>query len=351
MFISTKNTPLMKLHDNINQKSNMSNSSQNSKTYFILNNTWNIFYYVFRIFGVYPCIRDEENNELKPRSTFCIWAQYICTYLIVNSIFTWIPASYIAFIETTPNEYQENLYDIIFQSNITAMAMICNFANYSFLCLFCLHNLRNLSIGLSEFQNYFNSHTQIILNEEKITAHMQKQHLYTLMYVLVNCCGLTLFYIFVSLELNLSLVSAILYIFGSLITTVPWVIPIMYFILIYFELITFLSTWCAWIKNVQDDYSFIKETKIFIDGLDLINNIFSHFLFSIVSAFLVFLVIIAYNLFATLWDRNDFNSWQFYTMASVLHLFTFIILLYVLCTLSESMAKKVKLQHFKLFTY
>ena len=171
----------------------MSNSSQNSETYFILNNTWGIFYYVFRIFGVYPCGRDEENNSFKPRSTFCIWAHYICTFLIVNVIFVCIPASYIAFVETTPKEWLENVFHVFFQSNTTAIALICNHAVYSSLGLICLYELKNLSIGLSKFQNYFNSHTQIIIDEEKITAQMKKQFLYTLLYVLVTHCGATFF--------------------------------------------------------------------------------------------------------------------------------------------------------------
>lgn len=324
----------------------MSNLSQNSKTYFILNNTWSIFYYVFRMFGVYPCGRDEENNGFKPRSTFCIWAHYICTFLIVTIIFVWIPHSYIALVEMTPNEYLENMSHLMSQSNTTAIAWICNMAIYSNLGLICLYKLRNLSIGLSEFQNYFNSHTQIILNKEKITAHMKKLHLKTLLFVLVIYCGVIFFCMFVLLEWNLSLISAILYIFGNVISVVPYYTPIMYFILIYLEIITFLSIWCDWIRNVQSDNSFIKEAKTFIDGLDLINNIFSHFLFWITSALLFQLVIIAYSTFAYLWDRNNLHSWQFYAIASVLHLFSYIFLLYVLCTLSEGIAKKVKLKHF-----
>ena len=337
----------MKLHDHMKRKPNMYNSSQ--KTYFILNNTWNIFYYFFRIFGVYPCVRDKENNELKPRSTFCIWIHFISTYLIMNIIFNWIPASYIAFLETTPNQFQENLNDIVFQSNITAMATICNFTNYSFLCLFCLHNLRNLSIGLSEFQNYYNNHAQVRLNEDKITAHVKTQHSYTLLNILVVYCGLILLYTFVSFELklnlNLSLVSTILYIIGPLISTLPSFMPMLYFILIYFEITIFLSIWCDSIENGQYDKFLIKEVKIFIDGVDLISKIFSRFLFWFTSALLFQLVMHAYFLFATFWDRNNFHLWQFNTPAFVLMTLSFISLLYGLCTFSESLAKKVKYFH------
>ena len=323
----------------------MSNLSvfPNTRTYFILNNTWNIFYYVFRSFGVYPCVRDEEHNSLKPRSTFRIWVHFICTSFIVNTIFAWTPMFYIVFVEMTPNEYLEKISHVMFHSKTTAIVMICNFGVYFYLGLYGLSKLRNLSIGLSEFQNYFNSHSQIVLNEEKITAHMKKQHLYTILIFMVACCGLTFFNIFVSLELKLSLVLTIIHIIGAVVSCVSLTLPIMYFILIYFEIIIFLSSWYDWIETALSDNSFIKEAKIFIDGLNLINNIFSHFLFSIISAFLVFLVIIAYNLFATLWDRNNFYLWQFHATSSVLNLFSLILLLYVLCTLSESIAKKVKL--------
>ena len=348
--ISTKKTPLMTLQDHIYQhQSNMSNSSQKSKTYFILNNTWNTFYYFFRIFGVYPCVQDEENNSLKPRSIFCIWAHFICTFLIVNTIFVCIPVSYIIFEETTPNLFLEHLYDVHFQNGTSAIAMICNFAIYSNLGFLCLHKLRILSVGLSDFQNYYNNHSQIILNEEKITSQLKKLHFYTLLYVFMVYCGVILMNIFISFELklnlNLSLVSTILYIFGTLISTIPSVMPILYFILIYFEIIIFLSIWCDCIKNVLLDNSLIKEANIFIGGLDLISKIFSHFLFWITFALLFHMVMMSYYTFATFWDRNNFHFWQFHTMASVLFVLSTVIILYELCTFSESMAKKVKLRH------
>ena len=318
--------------------------SLNSKTYFILNNTWNIFNYVFRIFGVYPCVRDEENNCLKPRSTFCIWAHFICTNLIMNQYFIIMLVSYIESIEKTSNEFLEKIYYVYFRRGITAVAMISNVAIYTFIGFICLHKLRNLSIRLSEFQYYYNNHTQLILNEEKISAHMKKQHLYTLLFVLVWFCGLILMYISASLELNLSLVSAILYIFGTLISSLPILMAVAYFILIYIEIIIFLSIWCDSIKNIQFENSLIKEAKIFIDGLDLISNIFSSFLFWITFASLLELVIYSYSTFATFWDRNNFHLWQFYIMAIMLMVLSFMIALYGLCTFSESMAKKVKLQ-------
>merc|ERR1712218_618409 len=104
--------------------------------------------------------------------------------------------------------------------------MICNFGVYFYLGLYCLSKLRNLSIGLSEFQNYFNSYTQIILSEEKITAHMKKHHSYTLLIFMVTCCGLTFFNIFVSLELKLSLVLTIIHIIGAVISCVFLILPI-----------------------------------------------------------------------------------------------------------------------------
>ena len=325
--------------------------SHNKKPYFILNNTWNIFYYVFRIFGVYPCVRDDENG-VKPRYTLCIWAHYICTYLILNATFAWIPASYIAFVETTPKEYLENLFDVAFQSNTTAIAMICNVTIYHYIGFICFLKLRNLSIGLSEFQNYYNNHTQVVLNEEKITAYLKKQHLNTLLFGLVFYSGLILLYTFLlfelKLNLNLSLVSTILNIFGTSIGTIPILMPTTYFILIYFEIIIFLSIWCDGIKNIQFDDSLIKEAKIFIDGLDLVSNIFSHFLFWIIFALLFQLVMMSYLTVAKFWDRNNFHVIQFHTMASVLHIFSYIILMYGLCTFSENVAEKVKAHYYKL---
>ena len=318
--------------------------SLDSKTYFILNNTWSIFYYVFRIFGVYPCVRDEESNGFKPRSTFCIWAHFICTNLIVNPYFVMIPVSFIESTEMETNDFQEKMYDVYFRRGITAVAMISNVAIYSFLGFICQYKLRNLSIRLSEFQNYYNNHTQLILNEEKISAHMKKQHLYTLLFVLVWFCGLILMYISVSLELNLSLLSAIIYIIGTTITALPSSMPVGYFILIYFEIIIFLSIWCDSIKNVELDNSLIKEAKIFIDGLDLISNIFSSFLFWIIFALLLELVIHSYYTFAIFWDHYNFHLWQFYIMAIMLMVLSFMIVLYGLCTFSENIAKKVTSQ-------
>ena len=328
----------------------MSNLSQNSKTYFILNNTWNIFYHVFRIFGVYPCVRDEENG-FKPRSTFCLWAHYICTILFANAIFIWIPVSYIAIVETTSNELIENLYDLYFRKGTTAVAMISNCAIFSYVGFICLHKLTNLSVGLSEFQNYYNDHAEVILNEKKITAHLKKHHFYALLYVLVFFCGQALFITFISIELklnlNLSLVSTILHMFGTLIGILPYFVPIWYFLLIYFEIITFLAMWCDCVKNVQANNSLIKEAKIFINGLDLISNIFSKFLFWITSASLFWLVIMAYTTFDTFWDRNNFHFWQFHTIASMLLIISNIILLYGICTFSENMAEKVKMHYYK----
>ena len=126
----------------------------------------------------------------------------------------------------------------------------------------------------------------------------------------------------------------------------PSVMPILYFILIYFEIIIFLSVWCDCIKNVQfDNALMIKEAKIFIDGLDLISNVFSQFLFWIAFALLLELVIAAYFTFATFWDRNNFHFWQFHLIATMLMVLSFILILCGLCTFSESLAKEVKPQH------
>ena len=105
---------------------NINSSINTEKGYFILNQTWNILYYFLRIFGVYPCVRDKENNGLKPRSTFCIWMQFIFTFLVITVICMAIPIFFVINFETSPENFLDTLMKIHFKSSVKSFVMICN---------------------------------------------------------------------------------------------------------------------------------------------------------------------------------------------------------------------------------
>ena len=171
---------------------NINSFINTEKGYFILNHTWNILYYFFRIFGVYPCVRDKENNGLKPRSTFCIWMQFIFTSLVINVIFMAIPTIYIANFETTPDNFLDTTKKLFLSSSVNSFVMVCNLILYFSISWLCQLQLRKLVIGLCEFQNYCSNYAHLVDNKE-IRRKLIMPKLYMFLYIILATSSTILF--------------------------------------------------------------------------------------------------------------------------------------------------------------
>ena len=320
------------MYSNVNSSSNNINNEQG---FFILNQTWNILYYFFRIFGVYPCVRDKENNGLKPRSTFCIWTQFIFTFLVITVICMAIPIFFVINFETSPENFLDTLMKIHFKSSVKSFVMICNLIIYPNLGWVCQLQLRNLAIGLCEFQTYCRNNALIVDNSE-IKRKLKLSKLYMFLYMLLATMAGILFNTWF-FQLDISMASKLILIFGQAISITHIILPMCYFLFIYMEIIAFLLIWCENITKIEVENILVKEAKKFIDGLNLIGIKFSYFLFWITVMSLLELISCSYFLFVALVDQENLAT----ILSPLCATLGFSILLFGLCTLSEDIANKV----------
>ena len=210
---------------------NIDSSINSEKGYFILNHTWNLLYYIFRILGVYPCVRDQENNKLIPRSTFCIWMQFIFTSLVIFVIFMAIPTIYIANFETTPDNFLDITKKHFLSSSVNSFVMICNLILYFSIFWLCQLQLRKLVIGLCEFQTYCSKYAHLV-DKKEIRRKLTMPKLCMLLYIILAISATILFNCDWFFELDISLASTVVLIFGNTIPIAHGTLPMYYFQLI-----------------------------------------------------------------------------------------------------------------------
>ena len=124
-------------------------------SYFLLNNFWFVFNYVFKPLGVYPC-QKSETAKLRPTSSCKFWTRYICTSTLIYCILMSI-MSYIVNFQTTPEKYMEAYFQKLIPSMLDKVVMLTIILPTFIVNLICLAKFKSLAVGLSEFQDFINS--------------------------------------------------------------------------------------------------------------------------------------------------------------------------------------------------
>ena len=124
--------------------------------HFILNNSWFFFRYIFRIFGYYAFNRDEENNKIIPRSAVKIWIHFLCITGTICVVCNGIPFIYLMYSESiTIEKFQNVVFEMFFSGGTSSFVMMIHPMIINSIGLIMVFKLRDLAVGLSEFQDYY----------------------------------------------------------------------------------------------------------------------------------------------------------------------------------------------------
>ena len=319
--------------------------------HFILNNSWFFFRYIFRIFGFYAFNRDEENNKIIPRSAVKIWIHFLSITGTICLVCIGIPFIYLMYSESiTIEKFQNVVFEMFFSGGTSSFVMMIHPMIINSIGLIMVFKLRDLAVGLSEFQDYYTINNKDgFINLRNVTKKFMKVRFCSLLNLLVIILGITFFAICYGPEMRVRLnVSPgwnlmLPLIIGNPINAILMWSPIAYFFFIYGEIILLMLEWCTSIMSIENGILMIEKTKVFMNGLNFIKDRFSYFIFWLTLAFLISIIGEAYYMFVPFMDQESFSgAWQFGTLSMLAFFFCAMFLLYNLCSYSEFMANKVQ---------
>ena len=108
--------------------------------YFILNCTWNILYFIFRILGIYPFEKYGE-TRIKPKPTYCIWLRLLCTFSLPIVFHISIGCNLIFVESIPPEEIFNTINQDILSSGVSRFVLFIHIMNiylFGFICVFKL---------------------------------------------------------------------------------------------------------------------------------------------------------------------------------------------------------------------
>ena len=318
--------------------------------YFILSYTWCVLNTIFKIFGFQPCQKVEKAG-LKPTPACKFWAKYVTVLglmILIQSCVT----IYFVVVESDLRFLLEYGNEVIFPKSTDKFAFACNMIVVSILHYICIKNARQFAKKLSEVQNYVNSNAILYLMDIKKSMFQCNLRVAPLFLVMVASVLLMESGFFLQLkvspELSVSTEYAISAIFLATLPTLFYYLPMMYIMLIYVEVIVVMKNWSHQLKKQKFSQGIIEEAKTFMDGLNLVCDTFSSFLFWITSLLFLNAIAYAYITFTRIGllfsPKINLIGWsKFLQMLGFILLVLFILyLLFTLCWFSEKMRKSVQ---------
>ena len=231
-------------------------------------------------------------------------------------------------------------------------AFACNLIVISILHFVCIKNGRKFAKQLSITQDFVNKSAILFFGDIKKSMfhfHLRVAPLFLVMVasVLSMQSG---FYLQLKASPKLS-ISTEFTVSAIILTSFPFLFyyfPMMYIMLVYGEVTVVMKNWSHQLTKQKFSLAIIEEAKSFIDGLNLVSEMFSSFLFWITS--LLFLNVIAYAyivstriqlLFGT---KDDLFGWSKFLqgLGFILLVLFILYLLYTLCAFSEKIRKSVQ---------
>ena len=176
------------------------------------------------------------------------------------------------------------------------VAFACNMIVISILHVVCIKNGRKFAKQLSTIQDYVNKYAILFLEDIKksmFQCYLRVAPLFLVMVasVLAMECGFFL-QLKASPELSISTEFTVSAMILSSFPFLFYYFPMMYIMLTYVEVTVVMRNWSRQLTKQKFSLAIIEEAKTFIDGLNLVSEMFSSFLFWITS--LLFLNVIAY---------------------------------------------------------
>ena len=318
--------------------------------YFILSYTWFILNTLFHVFGFQPCQKVEKAG-LEVTSACRFWTKYFLVLFLMSLIQTCV-TTYFLMVESELQYLLEYFAKVAFPKATVKFAFACNMIVVSILHFVCVKDGRKFAQQLSNVQDYVNKSAILFLADVKksmFQCHLRVAPLFLVMVASVLAMESGFFLqLKTSPELSISTeftVSAII------LTSFPilfYYFPMMYIMLIYVEVTVVMKNWSHQLTKQKFSLAIIEEAKTFIDGLNLVSEMFSSFLFWITSLLFLNVIAYAYIVFTRIrllfGSKDDLFGWsKFLQGLGFLLLVLFILhLLFTLCAFSERIRKSVQ---------
>ena len=292
-----------------------------------------------------------EKAVLKPISACRFWTKYFLILFLMSLIQTFVTI-YFLMVESELQTLLEFFTKVAFPKATDKFAFTCNMIVISILHVVCIKNGRQFAQQLSFIQDHVNKSAILFLEDIKMSmfkCYLRVAPLFLVMVasVLAMECGFFL-QLKASPKLSISTEYTVTAIIVTIFPFLFYYFPMMYIMLIYVEVTVVMRNWSHQLINRKFTQGIIEEAKTFIDGLNLVSDMFSSFLFWITSLLFLNVIAYAYIVFTRIQllfgSKDDLLGWSKRLQVSgfILLVLFILYLLFTLCSFSEKIRKSVQ---------
>ena len=190
----------------------------------------------------------------------------------------------------------EQINDRILPKVTDKFAFMGNSLIFMVLGVVTLIRLKCMSSQMIEVQEYFSRYAT--LTTDGIRRLMIKCYfrLIPLILIMVGSYAFAYLGIFYDLMalLGLSSIETAMIVTSGTILTLFFIMPVIYFQLVYVEVCFVHKNWCDTLLNMKAEYHLIEESRNFINGIKMVSKMFSSFLFWTTSMLFFSIIVNAY---------------------------------------------------------